>query len=232
MPSGTQLQVEGIIFDIGDVLYDASVWRRWLTQRLVEEGVQISYPELVARWEAQLVDVYRGRADYWGRFDQLLEEVAVDASRIPNVRAAAKKMAAEVQVDRQPIPGVPETLKRLREEGLRLAGLSDTESGESRVRALLKQLGIEQYFNAVVTSKDIGLVKPDPGAYWAAAEALRRAPDRCAFVGHDIDELEGAQAAGLFAVAFNYHPDAPADVFIESFPELADVIRPSVSENS
>ena len=63
------------------------------------------------------------------------------------------------------------------------------------------------------------------------AEALQSKPDfaiqssgylkeQCAFVAHDIDELEGAQQHDLFAIGYNYHPDAPADAFIEHFSEL------------
>lgn len=230
MPERVALQCRGIIFDVGDILYDASAWRRWLTNRLVADGVRISYPELVERWEAQLVDVYRGRAEYWDRFAALLDEVALEQSRREAVASEARRMADDVQVDRQPMTGVPETLERLKAVGLRLAALSDTESGEERVRALLRQIGIEQYFDAVVTSADIGLVKPDTGAYRAAADALGLAAEDCAFVGHDIDELEGALSAGITAVAFNYHPDAPADVYIDDFTELLDAISTPLTE--
>jgi putative hydrolase of the HAD superfamily len=215
---------EGIIFDVGDILYDASAWRRWLTDTLQVEGVDVTYQQLVERWEALLVDVYCGRAAYWDRFDALVLNLGLAEDRAPAIRDAAQQKAGKVQKDRSPMPGVPDTLRRLNEQGVKLGALSDTESGESKVRSLLKQLGIENYFDAVVTSVDIGIAKPDPKAYVAAALALKSDVEHCAFVGHDIDELEGSQQAGLYSIAYNYHPDAPADVYLEHFSELVDVI--------
>ena len=224
MSSTLPARFEGIIFDVGDILYDASVWRRWLTQSLRDEGVEITYPQLVERWEALLVDVYCGRAAYWDRFDALILNLGLAQDRVSPIRKAAQQMAGDVQKDRKTMPGVPDTLRRLNKQGVKLGALSDTESGESKVRSLLNQLGIEDYFDAVVTSVDIGVAKPDPKAYAAAASALNTDVEHCAFVGHDIDELQGSQQAGLYSIAYNYDPDAPADVYLHHFSELVDVV--------
>ncbi len=224
----TPRRFDGVIFDVGDILYDASVWRHWLTKTLQEEGVDITYPELVERWEALLVDVYCGRAEYWERFDELLRSTNIADGRVQTLADAARDKGQEVQRDRSPMPGVPSTLETLKNHGLRLSALSDTESGVATIRGTLRQLGIEEMFDAVVASVDIGVVKPDPRAYAAAAEAMGLEVGECAFVGHDIDELEGAKRAGIFAVAYNYHPDAPADVFLDHFSDLADIVLEEV----
>lgn len=224
MSSALPARFDGIIFDVGDILYDASVWRRWLTRSLQDQGVDVTYPQLVERWEALLVDVYCGRAAYWDRFDALILNLGIAEDGVSAIREAAQQKAGDVQKQRDPMPGVPDTLRTLNEQDVKLGALSDTESGESKVRSLLKQLGIEEYFNAVVTSVDIGVAKPDPKAYTAAASALHTDVERCAFVGHDIDELQGAQQAGLYSIAYNYHPDAPADVYLEQFSELVNVV--------
>ena len=226
----TARRFEGVIFDVGDILYDASLWRRWLTQALQDEGIAITYAELVDRWEALLVDVYRGRADYWDRFEALLRSTNISNGRIQELVTAARDKGQEVQRHRSAMPGVPSTLRTLKNHGIRLSALSDTESGEGTVRAILRQLEIEEMFDAVVASVDIGVVKPNPRAYAAAAGAMALEVGECAFVGHDIDELEGATRAGLFAVAYNYHPDAPADVFLDHFSDLTDVVLGEVEE--
>jgi FMN phosphatase YigB (HAD superfamily) len=48
--------------------------------------------------------------------------------------------------------------------------------------------------------------------------------DRVAFVGHDAEELAGAAALGMPTIAFNYDPDAQADVFIASFQQLLPLV--------
>ena len=89
---------------------------------------------------------------------------------------------------------------------------------------ILDQLGIEQYFTAVAASFDIGHAKPEPEAFDHAIKATGIQKSQCGFVAHDIDELEGAQKHNLFAIGYNYHPDAPADKYIEHFNELLDLV--------
>jgi FMN phosphatase YigB (HAD superfamily) len=48
--------------------------------------------------------------------------------------------------------------------------------------------------------------------------------DRVAFVGHDAEELAGAARVGLATIAFNYDPDARADVFITRFRQLLSLV--------
>ena len=63
-------------------------------------------------------------------------------------------------------------------------------------------------------------VKPEPEAFDYAIKETQCEKSECGFVAHDIDELEGSQAHQLFAIGYNYHPDAPADLHIENFSEL------------
>lgn len=221
------MRFEGLIFDMGDVFYDATPWRRWLTGRLQSLGVEITYDQLVEKWESLLVDVYCGHGDYWKRFDELLASVGLDVKLARPLAADAWGKGKEVQVDRKCFDGVGETLARLKAEGVKLAVLSDTESSQEEARAGLRQLGIERYFDAVVTSRDIGYAKPAREAYQAAADALAVAPQRCGFVGHDAGELAGAKKHGLCSIAYNCDPAVAAtaaDVYIEQFSDLSNLV--------
>ena len=217
-------RIQGIIFDMGDILFDASLWRRWLAERLRSSGVSITYDALVQLWENLLVDVYEGRAEYWNRFNDLIEQFSLDRDTQTQLIAEAKQRAVEVQKERELFEGVKDTLADLRVQGLKLAVLSDNESGEGKVREILRDLEIEQYFDAVVTSADIGYAKPNPEAYRAAAKKIGIGIEHCGFVGHDIDELDGALEAGILAIGYNYHPDARADRFIEHFSDLTEMV--------
>ena len=212
--------IQGVVFDAGDILFDASLWRRWLTGRLQQLGVDVDYPQLVRRWESLLVDVYCGRAAYWDRFARLLTELGLPNARHQEVCDAAREKGRELQIGRLPFDGVAETLATLRAAGLKLAVLSDTEGGQAGVRKMLRSLGIEDYFDAVVASNEIGHAKPEREAFQAAADAIGLPLGRLAFVGHDIDELTGAQAVGMTAVAFNYAAGAPADHYVQAFGDI------------
>lgn len=217
--------MKGLIFDNGDILFDASLWRRWLAEHLTSSGVPIGYEQLVPIWERHLVKVYQAEQDYWDAFNSMLSELGVPEEEHDDYKARAQSMGKQLQAQRKPMPKVPETLARLAEMGIRLAVLSDSESGESGVRRILDQLGVESHFDAVVSSFDIGVVKPEPAAFRAAADALGLELRDCAFVGHDVDELSGAQAVNLFAIGYNSDPRAPADVFIQDFDELIEIVR-------
>ena len=212
--------LKGIIFDMGDILYDASIWRRWLVTELKSYKVEIDYDSLVSRWEILLEDVYRGRASYWRRFEKLLEDLSIAGEKINRIKKAAQNKAKEVQKNRRVMKGVLDTLERLSKRKIKMAVLSDNESGSLGVYKILSELKIDTYFDAVLTSADIGYVKPDPQAYRLAASAIELPLTQCAFVGHDIDELKGALKLGLFTIAYNYHKDAPASIYIKDFTEL------------
>jgi HAD superfamily hydrolase (TIGR01509 family) len=215
-----------VIFDMGDILYDASQWRRAMAARLQEQGVAIDFPAFREQWEAKLVAVYQGKREYWDALHELLSEL-LSASGPAAVRETldfGRQMAKIVGERRKPFPGVVETLPALRQMGLRLAVLSDTENGQARLRSTLAQLGIEPFFDAIVASCEIGHCKPSIEAFKAAAAAVATPVDHCAFVGHDLDELSGAMAAGMFSIAYNFEPGVPADAYVAHFSELPDVI--------
>lgn len=77
---------------------------------------------------------------------------------------------------------------------------------------------------AVVRSRDIEPVKPDPKALWAAADAMGIPYGRCVMVGDFVYDLLGARRAGMRAVLVQ-HPEAEwrhwADV---AFDRLTDFV--------
>jgi putative hydrolase of the HAD superfamily len=211
-----------MVFDMGDIFFDATPWRKALTAHLRSLGVEIDYPTLCRRWEAKLVDVYLGRREYWAALAEFLADLGLSEKLAADALDFARRQAAVVE-QRTLFDGVAETLAALKAQGLRLAVLSDTESSELRVRRRLAEMGIEQYFDAVVTSIDIGHVKPQPEAFAAALHRLNAQASETVFVGHDVDELEGAMSCGLTAVAYNAEAGVPADRHIESFSELLNL---------
>lgn len=218
------MSIRGILFDMGDIFFDATPWRRTITAALVERGVAIEFAEFVRRWEAELVPVYLGRRPYWEAFGELLGAFSLDAGQREEIEQIAAEKARAVE-KRVLFPGVAETLGELHRRGMKLAVLSDTESREGRVRERLAALEIEPYFDAVVTSIDIGFVKPMAEAFATVLGRIGVEKDEAAFVGHDEDELTGAKEFGLVAIAYNFVPGVDADHYLTDFLELLTVIE-------
>lgn len=83
---------------------------------------------------------------------------------------------------------VKDTLDKLRNKNLKLA----IGSSSKNTKLILKQLGLENYFDAVSDGTNISKSKPDPEVYTKASQFLNIEPQHCLVVE---DALSGIQAA-------------------------------------
>jgi putative hydrolase of the HAD superfamily len=63
-------------------------------------------------------------------------------------------------------------------------------------------LQIEDAFDRLVISAEIGLVKPDLDIYRWVLDELGVMPSKAVFVDDFLHNIEGAQAAGMYAIHF------------------------------
>ncbi len=218
--SETKTRFKCVIYDLGDIFFDATVWRRWLTSKLQEHRISVDYPELVRRWESLLIDVYKGKAEYWDRFLVLLDSFGLNGSVKDKLVEYAKTQAGEIQKHRELFPGVPQTLQVLHKHGVLQTVLSDSEHPGAAIEEILHSLGIGEYIDRVLTSRDISRVKTEAEAFVVACKHFGVRPSHCAFVGHNIDELSAARTAGMYTIAYNYSVQAIADSYLRSFCDL------------
>jgi len=66
----------------------------------------------------------------------------------------------------------------------------------------LDRSGIAQAFDAVVGSAHLGVGKPSPRAFQAAADGIGVPLDRCLFVDDTMGHVEAARALGVRAERF------------------------------
>jgi FMN phosphatase YigB (HAD superfamily) len=85
--------------------------------------------------------------------------------------------------------------------GLRIGVLSNTPDGMSTQEFcdLLDRAGLLTLLDpeAIVTSQDAGVSKPDQRIYAYAAEQVGVLTGQCLYVGENLAEVEGAQRAGM-----------------------------------
>jgi FMN phosphatase YigB (HAD superfamily) len=88
--------------------------------------------------------------------------------------------------------------------GLRLGILSNTPAGVNRTRVekILDTAGLLGLFDKtlIVTSTDAHAKKPDVAIYRFAATKAAVPPERCLYIGEDVQEVDGAIAAGMAAL--------------------------------
>lgn len=229
-PQGSPRSFEGLLFDMGDVLYDATLWRRWLWRLLTRMGVSKSYAALFAIWDDEHLDaVHRGQRDYASAFLAFLSALSLSPAKIDEIVAASRIRKRDLESEARPLAGVRATIERLAALELPLGIVSDSECPAAQLEAHLERLGMGGKFAPVISSRDLGCTKPDPRCYLAALEAMGLPANRVAFVGHDAVELAGARAVGLTSIAFNDVPGCEADVHLRHFRELLAYVRPAAS---
>jgi beta-phosphoglucomutase len=96
--------------------------------------------------------------------------------------------------DAKTFPGVPETLGMLRENGIRLALI--TGSNAKSVTGVIREVGLEGMFDAIVTGDDTSRGKPFPDPYRKGMERLGIPPDKCVVVENAPLGIQAAKAAG------------------------------------
>lgn len=215
----------GLLFDMGDVLYDDTVWRRWLLQVLNRLGLHTNYRSFFHIWDHDFLDdVYRGRREFSEAFGAFLLAAGLSPAQIDEVEAACQTRRNQWEVTARLLPGVKATLQKLHAAGMVMATLCNSEHPATVLVERLQRLGVGGLFKAVVSSIDLERIKPDPVCYLTAARAMELPVDRIVFVGHDAEELVGAKRAGMSTIAFNSDPHAKADVFLTRFDELLGLL--------
>jgi putative hydrolase of the HAD superfamily len=103
-----------------------------------------------------------------------------------------------------------------------LALVSNFDHGPT-AHSLLARFGLTSYFQAIVVSADVGVLKPDAGIFEAACSRLAIDPPDCVHVGDSREaDVLGATAAGMTAVWIGAGDAAPAAGCISDLRELPD----------
>jgi phosphoglycolate phosphatase len=134
--------------------------------------------------------------------------------------------AAPVLLSR-PYPGVPETLRRLRDEGWALGIV--TNKPERATRLVLDALALAAFFSSIVGGDTTRWKKPDRRPVLAALEALGAADG--IFVGDSENDAAAAQEAGLPCILLRYgYARRPVETLgaaalLDRFDELPAALR-------
>lgn len=137
--------------------------------------------------------------------DDMIEQIQSEVARL---RMHPDYMPAFIE------PDLPATLTALRGQGYSLGLLSNTGmDNEVVMEAVLRQLGIWDYFDVRVFTSEDGRAKPNPDLFLDTAQLLSTKPDGTLHVGDNVIADYLAIEAGLHAVVFA--PDG-----IEGYPSI------------
>jgi FMN phosphatase YigB (HAD superfamily) len=195
-------EVQGVLFELGDVLYDATLWRRWFANLLARIGLKTDFREFFAAWDARFArEMHCGRQTFELAFRNFLAATGLSHGQIDEIVVACGSKRRDFKDNLCPYPGVRGVLHQLAGSGLRLGVLTDSELPAAQLEQRLARMHLSECFEVVISSRDLGRAKPDAACYRAAAEELGVEPSAAAFVGVREGDLTGAAAAGCMPVS-------------------------------
>lgn len=113
------------------------------------------------------------------------------------------------------LPGAMKNLEELKSSGIKIA----IGSSSKNTPIILKQIGLDMYFDAVSDGNNISKSKPDPEVFLKAADMLGIPYTECAIVEDADAGVEAGKRAGMKTVAV--HGAKGADVELDDLENLS-----------
>jgi len=152
------------------------------------------WPQIRARQVPMTVD-----AVYWTEYVVvLLDLIRVPEPERERVTRDLREGFRNIRLWSHVLPGTPEYLQALRDEGYFLGVISNSIG---TMKEQLERVGLGPYFHTVLDSAIVGVEKPHPEIFEQAVTRARVAPAEALFVGDTYaTDIGGARLAGLGAV--------------------------------
>ena len=220
-PARDTMQFPGILFDLDGTLLDtipdladaANAMRQDMGLTPIAEDIIATY---VGKGVEQLVIRTLGHEGCPASVDMVMRGLARYQDHYRALNGQRSRL----------YPGVLAGLQAFRDQGARLAVV--TNKGTEFTGPLLRQMGLDGYFDAVVCGDTCERKKPDPMPLFHACDLLGIAPAQALFIGDSINDALAANAAGMRVLALPYGynegrpvQSLPVDAIVDSIVEAA-----------
>ena len=225
-------RIDTVLLDVGNTLI--SIDFDWIAAELCArgfacEGAAVRRAEAASRpgySRLLFVDGVETGTDLFRTYLTTIFEQLEVTARLPS--PALRDLVAELRPVFRPdgrasvlwrsvMPQVPEALARMRDRGLMLVVVSNSDGTAERS---LDAAGLRPYLDLVIDSAIVGYEKPDARIFEHALRASGSQPERTLHVGDLYHaDVTGARAAGIHALLLDPYGDWP-EVDCEREPDL------------
>lgn len=203
--------LRAVLFDRDDTIAytDPGVYREaalWAAQTFGLDPHEVG-AGMQAQWQARAFSWWHLRTQ--AQEDAFWDEYSLElAGRLNLTPTQAAQLSARYPYEAfmKPVPDARAVLESLRARGLRLGVLSNTLPSIDRTLAFL---GLNDLIDAAVATCTVGLHKPEPGAYHAAAQALGVPAGTVLFIDDKQENVDAARAVGMHAALIDLRGDTP-----------------------
>jgi HAD superfamily hydrolase (TIGR01549 family) len=196
--------VKALGFDFGQTLAELDF--DFLRRRLLERGAAFDPDAAAAKsplaWQIYGAKKSEGHAAAWrGMIEAQLTSGGVPAERAVELGAWLWDEQPKKNLWRKPIAGMIELVRELKQAGVPIAIISNSEG---HLAELVDELDWTSAFDVVVDSGRIGIDKPDPRIFEHACAALSVEGQQLLHVGDAWEaDVQGALGASASAVWFD-----------------------------
>ena len=190
------MKYEAVIFDLDGVILSTDDFHYKAWEKLADrEGIYFDREinerlRGVSRMESLAIILERATQEY-------SEEQKIEMATFKN--DLYRKSLNELKPEHV-FPGVWDFLAFLKAKGIRIA----IGSSSKNAKFILKQIGMEDTFEAVSDGTNIKNSKPDPEVFLMAAEMLGVAPEKCLVVEDAEAGIDAAKAGRMAALGIGF----------------------------
>ena len=227
--------IKAVFFDYYNTLVDYDPPREETHAKLLGEmGIKITPKELLrpimladdflSKEHSQKSLAKRSKeeiAALYGRYQaMILKEAGLEAS--PELIGNVLKRWMSIELKMALYKDVAPALDELKERGLTLGLISNVDRD---IDADYERLGLANWLQLKITSKDVGFTKPRPEIFQAAVKEAGVKPAEAIYVGDQYDiDVVGANGAGMRGILIDRHDffgDITDSIRIRSFAEIS-----------
>ena len=194
----TQRRFKAVLFDLYDTLIWLDTERSVRDRRRLATLAGVEFERFMSVWRRSVDDRMLGKGNgLAGHLSETLSELGIDPSPdLVSELAEIEKRRLEECVHLYP-SAVP-VLTELRHRGYALGLVSNISDGAS---VPITHLGIDRFFDQMILSHEVGLLKPDPAIFALACQRMDSACEETMFVADGgFGELDASHQLDMFSV--------------------------------
>jgi len=211
------MAIQGVIFDLDGVITDTAhlhflAWKALGDSLGVEITLELN-ERLKGLGRQETLTLILKEAGLYDKYTEAERQALAERKNRAYVASLENLTPQDL------LPGIGDCLQDLQKRGIKI-GLA---SSSQNAGLIIKKLGLESYFEAMVDPRSLSKGKPDPEIYLKAAAALGLSPAKCAGVEDARAGLEAIRAAGMTAIALGQSLEhVPADYHFLSAKDLVN----------
>ncbi|MGB9757046.1 MAG: HAD family hydrolase [Candidatus Bipolaricaulaceae bacterium] len=187
-----------------------------LVEALASQGLIFSKEKLRSVYLELQERAFTGELPYKNMVEELHRQLSLGSQlALASLDQLIQKFSADIEI----YPELPSVLRELRSRGIRVGMLTNSIHPAQVKAKWLRNVGVDDLFDLIVSSVEERCKKPSRELFQRFSARIGFPPQNIAFVGHEIEEIEGAKKAGFIAIALGC-PEARADFHIQRLEEL------------